>query len=165
MSSVSSSSPSSNDASDDTQAIAARVQQYFACWSPDLRKPGETRNPLELAAEVYAPEEKAVYYDLYPPTKHMGWTGFCNGLRNNPHFAKVSAWKLSPREDLGIEVRGNVAWTTQTFGISAKFKDGSSLETEGRATMIWEKKEGTWWLVHDHASVPMGAADIKPPQS
>lgn len=155
----------SQDASDNTQAITKRVRQYFACWSADLREPGDTRHPLELAAEVYAPEETAVYYDLFPPTKHEGWSGFCEGLRNNPYFASVSAWKLTPRDDLKIEVRGAVAWATQTFGISATFKRGGALAVEGRTTMIWEKREGTWWLVHDHASVPMGVADVKPLQA
>jgi ketosteroid isomerase-like protein len=52
--------------------------------------------------------------------------------------------------------RGDLAWTTNTFGISARFKAGRALEAEGRAMVIGEKRAGQWWIMHDHASVPMG---------
>lgn len=144
-----------NDHSDDT-AIEQRLRYYFSCWSADLRAPEDrAKSPLELADKVYANDSDTVYFDIMPPAAHHGWEGFKAGLRSNPHFAKVSSWKLSPNEDVRVHRQGDLAWTTNTFGISATFKDGTSLETQGRATVIWEKRDGDWWIVHDHASAPL----------
>lgn len=139
------------------EALKARLRQYFACWSADLRAPEDRhKNPLELADALYAPDDDSVYFDLMPPVAHYSWEGFKAGLRNNPHFARVASWKLTPNDDARIFRRGDLAWTTNTFGISAKFKDGTALEAQGRVTVIWEKRGDTWWIVHDHASTPMG---------
>ena len=52
--------------------------------------------------------------------------------------------------------RGNVAWTTVPMHLSAKMKDGKTIDTPVRYTGIWEKKGKTWLLVHEHLSAPLG---------
>ena len=48
-------------------------------------------------------------------------------------------------------VRGNVAWAAFRYALSAD-TPGGHVESEGRGTMILEKQEGRWVIVHMHTS-------------
>ena len=63
--------------------------------------------------------------------------------------------KLTPHGDLKVTRRGNIAWTTVTFHLSAKQKSGGQMEADGRHTAIWEKRAGKWLIVHEHFSTPL----------
>ncbi|HMH44847.1 MAG TPA: nuclear transport factor 2 family protein [Pyrinomonadaceae bacterium] len=39
--------------------------------------------------------------------------------------------------------------------MSAKQKDGTPVEFDGRHTAVWEKRERQWLIIHEHVSKPL----------
>lgn len=130
--------------SGDTAEFKDLIRQYYAAWSS-----GSPENP----ARLYAKDSNLVFYDV-APLKYIGWDEYKQGVQKNLFDNMVSA-TLTPKDDLVVTRRGNVAWTTVTGHLSAKMKDGKGLEADTRQTAIWEKRGGKWLIVHEHVSVPM----------
>jgi len=121
------------------------IDQYYAAWS--------TLNP-DNAAKLYAKNADLVFYDI-APLKYNNWAEYKEGVKKAFTDAMSSA-KLTPKDDLKVNQRGNVVWTTVTFHLSAQPKaGGAALEIDGRHTAIWEKRGGKWVIVHEHVSAPL----------
>jgi len=122
----------------------ALIDQYYAAWS--------TMNP-DNPARFYAKDADLVFYDI-APMKYTGWGEYKEGVVKN-FFSAITSGKLTPNDDLKVTRRGNLAWTTVTFHLSAKPKAGGEMEIDGRHTAIWEKRGGRWLIVHEHVSAPL----------
>jgi ketosteroid isomerase-like protein len=120
------------------------IRQYYEAWNS-----ANVNNP----APLYAKESDLVFYD-FAPLKYTGWEEYKQGVQKNL-FDNMASGTLTPKDDLKINRRGNIAWTTVTGHFSAKMKDGKSMETDFRHTAIWEKRGGKWLIVHEHFSAPM----------
>lgn len=128
----------------DVAQFKALIERYYAAWN--------TLKP-ENAAEFYAKDADLVFFDI-APLKYKGWSEYKAGVM--PAFINnVTSAKLTPSGDLKITRRGNVAWTTLTFHLSAKPKAGGSMEVDARHTAIWELRDGKWLIVHEHVSAPL----------
>lgn len=121
----------------------ALIERYYAAWNTLT---------TEAPAVFYAKDADLVFYDILP-LKYAGWEEYKAGVQKN-FFDQMSSGKLTPQEDLRVERRGRVAWTTLTFHLSAKMKNGSAMELDARHTAIWEKRGGKWLVVHEHVSAP-----------
>jgi len=132
-------------AKDDDAEIRAVIEKYAVAWG--------SLNP-ENAAALYAKDADLVFYDLLP-LKYTGWNAYAEGVK--PHFAQFESLKITPKGDLKVTRRGNVAWTTSTLDLAVKTKgegaDTMALET--RQTLILEKQGGDWKIVHEHLSTPL----------
>jgi ketosteroid isomerase-like protein len=121
------------------------IDQYYAAWS--------TLNP-DNAAKLYAKDADLVFYDI-APLKYNGWGEYKEGVKKAFTDA-MSSGKLTPKDDLKVNQRGNLVWTTVTFHLSAQPKaGGAALEIDGRHTAIWEKRGGKWLIIHEHVSAPL----------
>lgn len=91
-----------------------------------------------------------IFFDL-DPLKYTSWQQYHDNFKNivAPGFSSLI---LTPNNDVKITRRGDVAIATLTFHLSAKPKDSSSLEFDGRHTIVWEKRGGQWLLIHEHVS-------------
>jgi ketosteroid isomerase-like protein len=107
----------------------------------------------ENAAPFYAHDPGLVFYDA-APLKYNGWEEYQDGAQKNFFDTSVSC-KLIPNDDLQVTRKGDIAWTTLTFHLSAVLKDGNKLEVDARQTSIWEKRDGKWLIVHEHISAPL----------
>ncbi|HEY3027939.1 MAG TPA: nuclear transport factor 2 family protein [Pyrinomonadaceae bacterium] len=121
----------------------ALSDRYFAAWS--------SLNP-DNAAPLYAKDADLIFYDIVP-LKYTGWAEYDKGVRGV--LGGFESLKLTPNGDLKATRRGNVAWTTVTFHLSAKLKSGGQMETDGRHTAIRERRGGKWLIVHEHFSAPL----------
>jgi ketosteroid isomerase-like protein len=120
------------------------IRQYYEAWSSaNVDKP----------APLYAKDADLVFYDL-APMKYTGWDEYRQGVQKF-FFDNMASGALTPKDDLKITRKGNIAWTSVTGHLSAKMKDGKALETDFRHTAIWEKRGAKWLIVHEHVSVPM----------
>jgi len=122
----------------------ALIDKYYAAWS--------SMN-TDNAAPLYAKDADLTFYDI-APLKYKGWDEYVVGVKKNFFDMSASA-KLTPNDDLKVTRRGNVAWTSVTFHLVAKMKDGTTLDLQGRHTAIWEKRGGKWLIVHEHVSSPL----------
>ena len=131
-------------AKDDEAEIRAVIDKYATAWG--------SLNP-DNAAPLYAKDANLVFYDILP-LKFTGWSAYAEGVK--PHFAQFESLKVTPKGDLKVERRGNVAWTTGTFDLGVKMKEGGTpMAMEVRQTLILEKQGGDWKIVHEHFSTPL----------
>jgi ketosteroid isomerase-like protein len=119
------------------------IDRYSSAWS--------SLNP-DNAAPLYAKNADLVFYDI-APLKYTGWAEYDQGVRKV--LGGFESLKLTPNNDLKVARRGNIAWTTVTFHLSAKQKGGAQMEMDCRHTAIWEKRGGKWLIVHEHFSAPL----------
>jgi len=123
----------------------ALIKRYYTAWS--------TLNP-DNAAPLYANDAGLVFYDIAPLKYGGGWQEYSDNFKKNmaPGFSSLT---LTPNNDLKVTRRGNLAITTLTFHLSAKQKDGTPVEFDGRHTIVWEKRGGQWLIIHEHVSKPL----------
>ena len=128
----------------DEDDIRAVIDKYAAAWG--------SLNP-DNAAPLYAKDADLVFYDILP-LKYTGWTAYAAGTK--PHFAQFESLKITPKGDLKITRRGDVAWTTGTFDLTVKPKaESEAMALEMRQTLILEKQGKDWKIVHEHFSTPL----------
>ena len=121
------------------------IKRYYAAWN--------TLNP-DNASFLYAKDADLVFFDIALLKYSDGWQEYRDNFKKNvaPGFSSLT---LTPGNDLKVTRRGNLALTTLTFHIAAKQKDGTTLEFDGRHTIVWEKRGGQWLIVHEHVSKPL----------
>lgn len=121
------------------------IKRYYAAWS--------TLNP-DNAAPLYAKDAGLVFFDIAPLKYSGGWQEYSDNFKKNvaPGFSSLT---LTPNNDLKVTRSGNLALTTLTFHLSAKQKDGTPVEFDGRHTIVWEKRGGQWQIIHEHVSKPL----------
>lgn len=110
----------------------------------------------DAAAKFYAQDAKLTFYDV-APLKNIGWEEYKDDAQKNL-LDNVKSLNLSANDDVQAIRKGNFAWTTFTWHIDAKLKDGQPMKLNGRQTNIWERRNGVWLIVHEHASVPLSAS-------
>jgi ketosteroid isomerase-like protein len=120
------------------------IDKYYAAWS--------SMN-TDNAAPLYAKDADLVFYDI-APLKYNGWQEYAPGVKKN-FFDNATSARLTANDDLKVTRRGNIAWTSVTFHIAVRLKNGQNLDLDGRHTAIWEKRNGKWLIVHEHVSAPL----------
>jgi ketosteroid isomerase-like protein len=120
------------------------IKEYYAAWST-----ASTDKPSLL----YAKDADLVFYDV-APLKYNGWDEYKVGVQKNL-FDNMVSGTLTANDDLKVNRRGTIVWTSVTGHLSGKMKDGKTMEADIRHTAIWEKHGGKWLIVHEHVSVPM----------
>jgi uncharacterized protein (TIGR02246 family) len=79
-----------------------------------------------------------------------GWFGTFDGpLKGQP-------------ENLSIVASESVAFANGFSHIVGKKKDGYAMELRTRLTLCFEKREGRWLVVTEHASMPFDMQNYKP---
>jgi len=126
-----------------TDEFTTLISDYYKAWN--------TLN-LQNPAKYYAKDPDLVFYDV-APLQYKGWKEYEAGATKL--FADFSTFKLIPGNDLKVTRRGKVAWTTLTFHLSGKQKNGTAMELDCRHTAIWEKRKANWLVVHEHVSAPL----------
>lgn len=115
---------------------------------------------------IVAPfESDAVLFDLAPPLAH--------GVSAKEVAAWLDTWDGPVRRkvhDLKIIVDGDHAYAhgyVHTVAVSKP--SGETAEWWSRATLCFARKEGAWFIVHEHTSVPFymdgsfkAALDLRP---
>ena len=130
-------------AKDDEAEFKDLITKYYAAWNT---------MKASNAASFYAQDPDLVFFDI-APIKYNGFGEYQDGAQKN-FFDIATSCKLTPNNDLKVTRRGDVAWTTLTFHLSAVLKQGGTMELDGRQTSIWEKRNGKWLIVHEHISAP-----------
>ncbi len=126
--------------------------QEFKQLIDRTHKAWNSHNPHALA-KFYVKDADLIFYDALP-MQYRGWEEYEQGIQKNL-FDKMPKFILSANEDLHLTRRDDLAWTTFTWHLSAELNDGTPIETDGRQTDIWEKRDGKWLIVHEHISAPV----------
>jgi ketosteroid isomerase-like protein len=135
----------SADNTDDTNAAKDAIRQQIAKYTAAL-----DAADIDLASQVWRTSADVSF--VHPAGHAHGW----EEVKNIYAFfgSSLSERKLT-LHDVSIHVNGETAWAEFYWHFAAKqSKDGSSIQTDGRETQIYEKAGNRWQLVHVHYSGP-----------
>jgi|SRR5271154_462745 len=121
------------------------MQQIWDGWG--------TLNPANTA-KFYSKDVDRTFFDI-APLKYQGWSEYDAGVRKT--FSDYGSAKFTLDADQHIVQRANFAWATATGHGTLTRKTGGKEEMNFRWTVLWEKIENDWLIIHEHVSVPLGA--------
>jgi ketosteroid isomerase-like protein len=120
----------------------AHLQKIWDAWS--------TLDPSN-AAQYYAPGPH-VFFDI-APLKYDSWDEYQKGVVNV--LADFKTAKLTVNDDAEIHPAGPYVWATATVKEDATMKSGKREMGNFRWTVVFEKQNGKWLIVHEHISEPV----------
>lgn len=126
---------------DDVGEFSQLVREFWSAWN--------TRN-YETAARFYAKTPELV---VFLPWRKEGFTGwdafkqFANEVMQNMQIVQ-----FTPYEDVHVFQFDDIAVAAGTFGVMMRDKSGTTTQGDARYTLIWEKHNGDWLIVHEHLS-------------
>jgi ketosteroid isomerase-like protein len=106
---------------------------------------------LDGVKAIYAPD--IVSFDVQPPLQHVG--AEAKGKNWVEAFTVFQRPLGCEIRDLTITVDGDVAFAHSFNRLSGTLKNGNKGGFWVRATSCFRKIDGSWLVVHDHASVPL----------
>jgi ketosteroid isomerase-like protein len=121
------------------------------------------RKDLERVMASYVHDNSLFVFDASPPREFDGWDSY-----RADYKAFFDLCKGSLREkisEVGITVRGDMAYSHVIAEISGSLKQGGTFDAVLRVTDVLRKLNGKWVIVQEHLSVPVdlftGKADLK----
>lgn len=125
---------------DDPKDLMPRIMHAWDNLDPDA------------AAPYYAKDSDLVFYDD-APLEYTGWAAYARGVRRE--FAGYKSFATTLANDVRVHhVGDHFAWGTATWRADAVKRDGSTEVVYGRWTVLFEKRDGRWLIIHEHVSVP-----------
>ncbi|HZW39707.1 MAG TPA: nuclear transport factor 2 family protein [Ignavibacteriaceae bacterium] len=118
----------------------------------EINNSWSTLNPTN-ASKYYDTSSINVFYDV-TPFKYVGWKSYSEGAKE--YFKTLSSMKYTVGEDAIVHINGNFAYGTSTLNQDTVDKNQKKDSLEIRWTVILEKKEKAWLIVHEHLSIPAG---------
>ena len=119
-------------------------------------------NAKDLSAimKVYVPGGSLVVFDVVPPRQYVGaaayrkdWEDFLALFKGPLKFSIT---------DLAITAGRTVAFSHSIQRVEGTDKDGKPIDLTVRLTDGYRKIGGRWLIVHEHVSVPVDLATLKP---
>ena len=120
----------------------ALMQKIWDGWS--------TLKPAN-AAPFYATGPNTFFDAL--PLKYSSWEEYQQGSAQLLTEYKAAAFTLN--DDAKVYAAGDYAWGTATLKFDLTHQSGKRDMGAMRWTVVWQKQNGKWLIVHEHVSVPM----------
>jgi ketosteroid isomerase-like protein/N-acetylneuraminic acid mutarotase len=98
----------------------------------------------------YAKEPDAVFF--WERAMSYGWNDV---NRTIDAFVKHVAKVTMTASDIRAGGAGNTGWLAARFHVEREGYNGVKMTTDGRWTMVAEKRKGRWVIIHEHASFPV----------
>lgn len=136
------------------------VQEGFAKSKPDTSLPDRalmqkiwdgwsTLNPANAAA-FYASGPNT-FFDV-APLKYSSWDEYQQGSRQLLTDFKAASFAVN--DDSKVYAAGEYAWGTATVKYDMTHQSGKREMGNMRWTVVWQKQDGKWLIVHEHVSMP-----------
>lgn len=121
------------------------VARWFGVWSKDPAS-------ISDAEALFAPNADALFFDGFMPIEgRFGADGWSAAARHKA-TELYSRFEVTPREGVWLTRLGDRAIASVPFRVTLRSKTDRTGETDGRATLLWERREGGWRIVHEHTS-------------
>ena len=102
---------------------------------------------VEKLHSTYADDVSMVSAGWAPPV--MGWANYLAIYQQQrTHMQKVRM----DRANTYIKVKGDVAWACYQWNFIATIDD-QPMQSQGQTTVVMEKRNGHWVIVHNHSSL------------
>ncbi len=137
-----------SELSQDEDTLRERTLTWVRGWRTSPEEPFS----LEAFQGIYARDDSFSSFDFGRP--HDGFSDWSSAAAYYRQFMAVpKTWELKPGDDLRIHLRGNVGWSTVSLRGHGTLEDGTVIDLpEARVTLIFEKRDGEWLIVHEHGS-------------
>lgn len=131
----------------DEQQIDYTISEMLGAWQ---------LGDIERMHKDYADEVSIVNGAWAPPV--IGWTNYL-AIYQLQH-ARMSQVRMD-RSNTYIKVSGTVAWACYQwdFGVVV---DGQQTESQGHTTLVLDKRNNRWVIVHNHTSLVQTASQVAP---
>lgn len=117
----------------------AYLQHVLDGWS--------SLNPADMA-QFYAPGDR-LFFDV-APVKYHNWTEYQNGVAEL--LKGYKSVKLTLTDDAQVHHEGDLVWAVATIKDEGVTKAGKQELATLRWTVIFQKMDGKWLIVHEHTS-------------
>ena len=105
---------------------------------------------LDVAGQKqYYAQGPHVFFDV-APLKYASWDEYQSGATQE--LAKYKAAKFTLNDDAQIHKSGDAYWITATVASDMTQKAGKREMATLRWTLVFEKQDGKWLIVHEHVS-------------
>ena len=135
----------------DEQSIRDRLTVMFDGWSP-----GTGKFTMERVESLYDRGSNFLAFDTLMPTTSImdGWPSFLYHWEQA--ISGMRRFECQLEDILRLEVQGDLAWTALLLSVDAELDDGhQQLSAEQQVTLIWQRHEDGWRIVHEHLSGPV----------
>ncbi len=136
----------------DEQQIDYMLSEMMGAWQV---------GDVEKLPSTIADDVSVVGGSWGPPV--MGWGNYQAVYQHQR--ARVQRVRMD-RTNTYIKVKGDVAWACYQWIFTATL-DGQPMQSQGLATVVMEKRNGHWLIVHNHTSLtpPAPGATTTPQQT
>lgn len=122
----------------DAQQIDYMISEMLGAWQV---------GDVEKLHAKYADDVSLVNGSWAPPV--IGWTNYLAIYqRDRAHMQRVRL----DRSNTYIKVDGNTGWACYQWDFSALL-DGQPVQSQGQTTVVVEKRNNAWVIVHNHTSL------------
>jgi ketosteroid isomerase-like protein len=109
-----------------------------------------TLNPANMA-QYYASGDYT-FFDI-APLKYNNWAEYQKGVTDL--LKGYKSFKLTLNDDAQVHQAGDIVWTSATVKEEAVTSAGKHEMATLRWTVIFQKLDGKWFIVHEHTSEPV----------
>ena len=130
----------------DETTIRQLTQKWIEGWSPGA----ETFSPEQLQP-LYAQGKYAilVYDDIGEEVAVIrNWDEYAETWQ--PFMKQFTYWSIQPKGDIEVRASEDMAISNFVWIGEARYKDGREITPKQYATLVWEKQDGNWVIVHEH---------------
>jgi ketosteroid isomerase-like protein len=131
----------------DEQAVDYTISEMLGAWQI---------GDIEKLRKDYADDVAVVNGIWAPPV--FGWTSYLAVYQ--PQHARMQQVRMD-RSNTYTKFSGNVAWACYQWDFSAVV-DGQPSAARGQTTLILEKRNGRWVIVHNHTSLSQTSQPTTP---
>ena len=109
---------------------------------------------------LYVPDDSLIVFDAAIPRQYTGAAAYAKDWNDFwTMFPGSATFTLS---DLDVTVGGNVAYSHSIQHATMTDKKGKKMDMTVRVTDGYKKINGQWLISHEHVSVPVNFATMKP---
>lgn len=126
----------------------------------DVNRAFETNDP-ELLAQLVSHSPDNIFFGTDMAERWVGFNSFIEAQKQ--FFVSLEIGSEITMHDVvfAINKSGDAAWMSYLMDWKGK-SQGESFNIEGlRATVVMEKKDGKWMIVHWHGSVPVSGQMVE----
>ncbi|MEH2467582.1 YybH family protein [Nostoc sp.] len=134
--------------------IKERVNDWLAAFSV-----GNKPFDFSVLDNLYWQDEQFLAFDTLSPqtTRIQGWQSYEEIWK--PFMAALAQWQVKSVGDIQIFTSDNITVSALIFESTAATISNEAVKITAHATLVWEKREGQWRIIHEHISNPVNIAN------
>ncbi|MDF5739349.1 MULTISPECIES: YybH family protein [unclassified Nostoc] len=134
--------------------ITQRVNDWLAAFSA-----GDKPFDFSVLDNLYWQDEQLLAFDTLSPqtTRIKGWQSYQEIWK--PFMTALAQWQVKSVGDIQIFTGDNITVSALIFESTAATITNEAVKITAHATLVWEKREGQWRIIHEHISNPVNIAN------